>query len=58
MPSLGMIPEQILSPAEHLSVRLRNLNGIMFDVSKVIFTDLQGLVLASIPFYKLQRRQI
>lgn len=36
VPSLGMLPEQILTPAEHLSVRLRNLNDVMFDVSKVI----------------------
>lgn len=36
VPSLGMPPEQILTPAEHLSVRLRNLNDVVFDVSKVI----------------------
>lgn len=50
MPSLGMIPEQILSPAEHLSVRLRNLNGIMFDVSKVI---LHGSTRACLGFHTL-----
>lgn len=36
VPSLGMLPEQTLTPAQHLSIRLRNLNYIMFDVSKVI----------------------
>lgn len=36
VPSLGMLPGQILTPAGHLSVRLRNLNDPVFDVSKVI----------------------
>lgn len=36
VPSLGMLPEQILTPAEHLSVRLRDLKHTVFDVSKVI----------------------
>lgn len=50
VPSLGMLPEQILTPAEHLSVRFRNLKDTVFDVSKVI---LRVSTSACLRFYAL-----